>query len=121
MLAAGHANYRDTKPVARHGEISPEVQHGTGLGGMPLPVLCLPACIVKAGSACNIQSTIGDHPISLFLCLLLLCSPVIAKENTLLVPGKSVGPITARSTRADLVQFFGAANVKAASIYPGEG
>jgi len=55
------------------------------------------------------------------LCLLFLCGPALAKENTLIMPGKSVGPITPRSTRADLVKAFGAANVKNATIYLSEG
>lgn len=50
-----------------------------------------------------------------------LAVPALAKENTLIVPGKSVGPITSRSTRADLVKLFGAANVKNATLYEAEG
>ena len=30
---AGCANYRDTNPAAKAGELSPEVNHGPGLGG----------------------------------------------------------------------------------------
>ena len=57
----------------------------------------------------------------IFLCLLLAGSALAKEPNTLIVAGQSVGPITARFTRADLVKTFGAANVKNASIYRGEG
>lgn len=57
----------------------------------------------------------------IFLLLLLVSSTAFAKDNTLIVPGQSVGPITTRTTRSDLVKYFGAANVKNASIYRGEG
>lgn len=57
----------------------------------------------------------------LVLLLLILPWPALAKENTLVVPGQSVGPITAKTTRADLVKAFGAANVKDARIHLGEG
>ncbi len=57
----------------------------------------------------------------IFLCLLLVSGAALAKDNTLIVPGQSVGPITPRFTRNDLVKTFGAANVKNASVYRGEG
>lgn len=57
----------------------------------------------------------------LFIYLLLLSLPALAEENTVVVPGKSVGPITAKFTRADLVKAFGRANVKDAKIQLGEG
>lgn len=57
----------------------------------------------------------------IFLFLLLVSGAASAKDNTLIVPGQSVGPITPRFTRGDLVKSFGAANVKNASIYRGEG
>lgn len=58
-----------------------------------------------------------------WLLLLLLPWPTAAlgKENTLIVPGKSFGPITAKTTRADLVKTFGAANVKDTQVHLGEG
>lgn len=57
----------------------------------------------------------------ILLLLLVLALPALAKENTLIVPGKSVGPITANSTRADLVRLFGAANLKDGTLYEAEG
>jgi len=58
-----------------------------------------------------------------WLLLLLLAWPAVtlAKENNLIVPGKSFGPITAQYTRADLVKTFGAANVKDTRVHLGEG
>ena len=55
------------------------------------------------------------------LLLTLLVAPALAKDNTLIVPGKSVGPITARATRADLVRLFGATNLKNATLSEAEG
>jgi hypothetical protein len=45
----------------------------------------------------------------------------LAKENTLIVPGKSVGPIGLSSTRADLIRLFGAANLKDGMLAKAEG
>ena len=56
----------------------------------------------------------------LLLTLLLLPWPAAA-DNTLVIPGESVGPITAKFKRADLVKAFGAVNVKDAKIQLGEG
>lgn len=56
-----------------------------------------------------------------FLLILLLLPWPAAADNTLVVPGKSVGPITPQYKRADLVKAFGAANVKDAKIPVGEG
>ena len=57
----------------------------------------------------------------IFLLLLLVTASALAKDKTLIVPGQSVGPITPRTTRADLVQYFGAGNLKNTAIYRGEG
>ncbi|MFN8612904.1 MAG: hypothetical protein U0931_35525 [Vulcanimicrobiota bacterium] len=57
----------------------------------------------------------------ILLLLLVLALPALAKENTLIVPGKSVGPITASSTRADLIRPFGAANLKEGMLSEAEG
>lgn len=52
----------------------------------------------------------------------LAASAAPAVDPYLIVPGKSVGPITARTrTAAALKKAFGAANVKARAIYVGEG
>jgi hypothetical protein len=53
--------------------------------------------------------------------LLLLPLSATAKENTLIIGGKSCGPITAKCKRADLVRFFGKSNLKEAPIPIGEG
>lgn len=57
----------------------------------------------------------------IFLLLLLVSGAALAKDNTLIVPGQSVGPITPKTTRTDLVKYFGVANVKNATVYRGEG
>lgn len=55
------------------------------------------------------------------LLFLLLTATAMAQDTNLIVPGKSFGPVTPKSTLADLVRFFGAANVKPATIHLGEG
>lgn len=52
--AAGHPNYGDTNPAARRAELSPEAQHGTGLGGaQPVPsvsAMSSPVLAIRNGS-----------------------------------------------------------------------
>jgi hypothetical protein len=45
----------------------------------------------------------------------------IVKANTLIVPGKSVGAITAKTTYADLVKLFGKERLTAQKVYGAEG
>lgn len=42
-------------------------------------------------------------------------------NNTLIIPGKSVGPVTSETTRADLVKIFGESNLKDETILQAEG
>ncbi|MEO1559161.1 MAG: hypothetical protein AAFS12_05830, partial [Cyanobacteria bacterium J06632_19] len=44
-----------------------------------------------------------------------------AVNNTLIIPGKSVGLITAETTRADLVKIYGESNLKDETILQAEG
>jgi hypothetical protein len=44
-----------------------------------------------------------------------------AANDWVIVPGVRIGPITGETTRADLQRLFGAANVKDAPVYVGEG
>jgi hypothetical protein len=53
--------------------------------------------------------------------VLLLAGSAVAQDKTLIVPGKSVGPITRTTTRVGLNKLFGAANVKDGKIYGPEG
>lgn len=54
--------------------------------------------------------------------LALATLPAVAADDPfLIVPGRSVGPITAQATEDSLRQAFGAANVKAHEVYIGEG
>ena len=48
-------------------------------------------------------------------------SPAASKVNTLIVPGKSVGPITATTTYADLVRIFGIKRLTPTRLYEIEG
>jgi hypothetical protein len=45
----------------------------------------------------------------------------IVKANTLIVPGRSVGAITAKTTYADLVKLFGKERLTARKVYGAEG
>ncbi len=42
-------------------------------------------------------------------------------EDTLIIPGKRVGPVTSQTTRADLVKIFGESNLKDETILQAEG
>lgn len=54
--------------------------------------------------------------------LLVLTGTAVAQDtSTLIVPGKSFGPITRATTRAQLNKLFGPANVKDGTIYLIEG
>lgn len=60
--------------------------------------------------------------LSLFLVGLLLAGVAMAAENDwLIVPGERVGPITSKTTRADLTKLFGAENLKDEKIHLVEG
>jgi hypothetical protein len=48
-------------------------------------------------------------------------SPTTDSNDWLIVPGKRVGPITPKTTRADLIRFFGATHVEDAEILVSDG
>ncbi len=51
----------------------------------------------------------------------LAADPAKSVNDWLIVPGKRAGPITAKTTRADLIRFFGAKNVQEGDIVSSDG
>jgi hypothetical protein len=57
----------------------------------------------------------------LILSLLILSTCSSNKEEWLIIPGISIGPITESNSEADLISHFGRENIKRKKIYIGEG
>jgi hypothetical protein len=58
---------------------------------------------------------LGLRPRLVIWCVILLSSCLLCAADTndwLVVPGKRVGPVTSKTTRADLIRFFGAKEVQ---------
>ena len=72
-----------------------------------------------------ITSRLATFVRSLWIAVVSLLLPVtdLATDSNdwLIIPGKRVGPITAKTTRADLVRFFGEKNVEDAEIVVSDG
>jgi hypothetical protein len=58
---------------------------------------------------------------TLLFCCTLATLPALAKDNYLIKPGKAVGDIGSKTTKAQLRNIFGAANVKDATLTRAEG
>ena len=58
---------------------------------------------------------------SAYLLMLLAALPSLQAHDWVIVPGERVGPVTAETTEAELVQLLGAEHVKPTEVHVGEG